>query len=72
MDHQFLFSIGLWSSTADVCVNLEMKFILIDVLKVYVLNIDEIKLNTKIFLSLHKSGVSYPQTCLCLLHFPKK
>ena len=47
--------------------NLELKFILIDVLKVYVLNIDEIKLNTKIFLLFHKSGVSYPQTCL--LHY---
>ena len=52
--------------------NLERKFILIDILKVYVLNIDEIKLNTKIFLLFYKSGLSYPQTCLCLLHFPKK
>ena len=47
--------------------NLKIKFILIDVLKIYVLNIiNEIKLNTKIFLLFHKSGVSYPQTCLCL------
>ena len=36
--------------------NLKMKFILVDVLKDYVLNIDEIKLNTIIFLLFHKVG----------------
>ena len=36
--------------------NLKMKFILVDVLKDYVLNIDEIKLNTMIFLLFHKVG----------------
>ena len=37
-------------------VNSKMKFILVDVLKNYVLNIDEIKLNTMIFLLFHIVG----------------